>query len=240
LLPDFLIIGTQRGGTTSLYNYLAAHPRVAPATRKEVHYFTLFCDRGVDWYASNFPRSRGIRKRMTGEATPYYLFHPEVPGRVRDVCPDAKLIALLRNPVARAFSHYRHERRLGEETLSFEEAIAAEDGRLSGDPFIDGSHQHYSYLARGRYAEQLRNWWKTFPREQMLVLKSEDLFADPETSYGRTLDFLGLARHRLRSYERYNVGEVEGMGSEVRARLSEYFRPYNEELYELIGGDMGW
>lgn len=241
MLPDFLIIGTQRGGTTSLYNYLAEHPKVAPAAVKEVHYFTLFHDRGDEWYESNFPRSRGLRKRITGEATPYYLFHPDVPERAHRLCPDAKLIALLRDPVARAFSHYQHERRLGEEPLSFAEAIAKEDERLSGDPFVDGSHQHFSYAARGRYAEQLRRWWSRFPRERLLILRSEDLFTDPGAVYAQTLEFLGLPNHRPRRFEVFNAGaELDEIEPYVRHELTAYFRPHNTELYELIDRDMGW
>lgn len=241
MLPDFLIIGTQRGGTTSLYNYLVHHPKVAPAATKEVHYFTLFYDRGEEWYESNFPRSRGWRKRVTGEATPYYLFHPDAPERAGRLVPSARLIALLRDPVARAFSHYRHERRLGEESLSFEDAVAREPERLSGDPFADGSHQHFSYVARGRYAEQLRNWWQHFPREQLLILRAEDLYAQPDSVYAEVVSFLGLPGHRLRSYDVFNAGaELEGIPEDAKRSLYEYFRPYNAELYELIGRDMGW
>jgi hypothetical protein len=241
VLPDFLIIGAQRAGTTSLYNYLARHPKVAPAATNEVHYFTLFYDRGDDWYESNFPRSRGWRKRITGEATPYYLFHPDAPERARRLVPDATLIALLRDPVARAFSHYRHERRLGEESLTFDDAIAREAERLSGDPFVDGSHQHFSYVARGRYAEQIRNWWSHYPRERLLILRAEDLFKDPQTVYAAVLGSLGLPAHRLRSYEVFNAGaELDEMPAETKRYLYDYFRPHNAELYELIGRDMGW
>ncbi len=241
MLPDFLIIGTQRGGTTSLYSYLARHPKVAPASVKEVHYFSFFYERGSSWYESNFPRSRGLRGRISGESSPYYLFHPHVPERVLAVCPDVKLIALLREPVARAYSHYRHECRLGEESLSFEDAIAKENERFAGDPFLDGSHQHFSYAARGRYAEQLENWYQHFPREQMLILRSEDLFNDPERVCAETLGFLGLRPHRLSAYERYNAGaELAGIKPGLRRELTEYFRPHNERLYTLVDRDMGW
>lgn len=241
MLPDFLVIGTQRGGTTSLYNYLVRHPKVAAAATKEVHYFSLFYERGDEWYESNFPRSRGWRKRITGEATPYYLFHPEAPDRAQRLVPGAKLIALLRDPVARAFSHYKHERRLGEESLSFEDALAQEDERLSGDPFVDGSHQHFSYFARGRYAEQLRNWWRVYPRDRLIILRSEDLFADPQHVYEDVLSFLELPPHRLRSFDVFNAGaELEQIADETKRRLYDAFRPHNAELYELIGRDMGW
>ena len=249
MLPDFIIIGTQRGGTTSLYNYLAAHPRIAPARVKEVHYFSVNYDKGVDWYRSQFPRTRGLRRRITGEASPYYIFHPHSPKRVKELLPNAKIIALLREPVARAFSHYRHEVRLGEEPLSFEEAIAREDQRIGPDverlvtdPMYEGhAHRHYSYVARGRYVEQLIHWSRYFPVHEMLVLRSEDLFTDPARVYAATVRYLGLPRHDLGTYERYNAaGELEGLTPHLRATLSEYFRPFNEQLYSFLGRDLGW
>ena len=249
MLPDFIIIGTQRGGTTSLYTYLTAHPKIAPARVKEVHYFSVNYEKGLDWYRSNFPRTRGLRRRITGEASPYYIFHPHSPGRVKELLPDVKLIALLRDPVARAFSHYRHEVGLGEEPLSFEEAVAREDQRIApdvermtADPSYEGhAHRHYSYVARGRYVEQLRNWTRSFPLEQMLVLRSEDLFDEPSRVYAQTVRFLELPEHDLGSYERYNAArELEGLTPHLRTTLAEYFRPFNERLYEMLGRNLGW
>lgn len=249
MLPDFIIIGTQRGGTTSLYNYLSEHPKIAPARVKEVHYFSVNYDKGVDWYERHFPRTRGLRRRLTGEASPYYIFHPHSPARVKELVPHVKIIALLREPVARAFSHYRHEVRMGEEPLSFEEAVAREDQRiapdverLAQDPLYEGhAHRNYSYVARGRYVEQLRGWTRFFPLERMLVLRSEDLFSDPATVYAQTVRYLELPAHDLGSYERYNAaGELEGLTPHLRSTLSEYFRPFNEQLYALLGRDLRW
>jgi hypothetical protein len=249
LLPDFIIIGAQRAGTTSLYNYVTQHPKVAPARVKEVHYFSVNYQLGRAWYEHHFPRTRGLRRRITGEASPYYIFHPHSPSRVRELCPDVKLIALLREPVARAFSHYRHEVGLGEEPLSFEQAVAREDQRiapdverLATDPLYEAhAHRHYSYIARGRYVEQLRNWTTQFPLEQILVLRSEDLFEDPRSVYGQTVRFLDLPEHDLESYQRYNAAaEIEGMTPHLRQTLAEYFRPFNEQLYDFVGRDFGW
>lgn len=249
MLPDFLIIGTQRGGTTSLYSYLSRHPRIAPARVKEVHYFSVNYDKGLEWYEGRFPRTRGLRRRITGEASPYYIFHPRSPGRVKDLLPDVKLIALLRDPVARAFSHYRHEVGLGEEPLSFEEAVAREDQRIApdvermaADPSYEGyAHRHHSYIARGRYVEQLRNWTKHFPLEQILVLRSEDLFAEPARIYAETVRFLGLREHDLGTYERYNAArDLEGLTPHLRTTLGDYFRPFNDQLAAFVGRDFGW
>ncbi len=148
--PRFLIIGAQRSGTTSRYEYRLVHPRVAPAARKEIHCFDLRFDKGMDWYRAQFPDCAG--GLVTGEASPYYVFHPHVPERVRRHLPDVKLITLLRNPVDRAYSHYQHEVRLEREPLSFEEATEREGERLDGEldrmledeSYYSLRHQHYS------------------------------------------------------------------------------------------------
>ena len=140
-MPDFLIIGTQRGGTTSLYNYLLARPQIAAATRKEVHFFDNNFHRGIPWYRAHFPSliqgdmAETIRGQrfITGEASPYYLFHPHAPARAALVVPKAKLIVLLRNPVDRAYSHYCRMVKKGRETLSFEDALAQEEIRTRGE-----------------------------------------------------------------------------------------------------------
>ena len=143
LLPDFLIIGTQRGGTTSLYNYLVEHPGIGAASIKEVHFFdTPHFKQGLAWYRGHFPSAfqryyveRSLKHGfVTGEASPYYLFHPHAPKRVAGLMPQMKLIVMLRNPVDRAYSHYHHEVAGGHEKLAtFEEAIACEDERLAGE-----------------------------------------------------------------------------------------------------------
>ena len=142
MMPDFIIIGTQKGGTTSLYRYLIDHPNIAPIYIKEPHYFDIHFHKGIGWYRSHFPTAvekyyaRHVEKHdlITGEASPYYLFHPRAPQRVAKTLPKAKLIILLRNPVDRAYSQYQHQlRQPGVEPLSFEEAIAYEEKRLAGE-----------------------------------------------------------------------------------------------------------
>src|SRR4051794_20653441 len=141
VMPTFLIIGGQRCGSTSLFSYLARHPAVGRSRGKEVHFFTLEYERGLAWYRSHFPTRLTVastRRRLgvdmiAGEATPYYLFHPLAPYRVQAVLPEARLIAVLRDPVDRAYSHYQHEVALGVETLGFAEAVEAESDRLDGE-----------------------------------------------------------------------------------------------------------
>jgi hypothetical protein len=183
-----------------------------------------------------------------GEASPSYLFHPLAPERVAELVPEAKLIALVRNPVDRAFSHYQHEVALGREPLSFEDALDAEDERLRGeeermraDPaYFSHAWWNYTYRARGRYAEQLERWLAVFPRDRLLVVPSEDLLLAPEGTHARVLDFLGVERHRLDSYPRVFEREYDPMKPETRSRLAEEFAEPNRRLYELLGRDLGW
>ncbi len=261
LMPDFMIIGTQKGGTTSLYNYLVEHPSIAPIYVKEPHFFDIYFHKGSIWYRSHFPTSikkyykEHVQKLdfVTGEASPYYMFHPLAAERVAKTLPHVKLILVLRNPVDRAYSQYQHQlRQPGVEPLSFEEAIDREEERLAGEEkkLIENptcasfNHRHYSYLARGRYVEQIPAWLKLFPKEQFLILKSEELFSDSTEVLKQTCEFLGVPPARLKEqkdeYRQFNKASYSKMLPETRARLLEYFQPYNARLYELLGRDFGW
>lgn len=246
-LPTFLIIGAQKGGTTSLHAYLCEHPRVAPPVTKEVHFFDHELRRGLGWYRAHFKRGSepGV---LSGEATPYYLFHPLVPARVAGVLPDCKLIVVLRNPIDRAFSHHNHERALGFERLGFEPAIEAESERLAGeeerilaDPaYRSFAHQHHSYLSRGRYAEQLERWLACFDRDQMLVLSAEELFAEPGGVVHDAQEFLGLEARMPTDLAAKNARAYAPIHAATRAALRDEFAPHNRRLYELLGRDFGW
>jgi hypothetical protein len=249
-LPSALIIGAQRSGTTSLFNYLVRHPDVLPPLGKEIHYFDLHYARGIKWYRGRFPYGYRLRRgALTLDASPYYLMHPQAPGRAARLLPEAKLVALLRNPVDRAFSHYQHEVRGGRETLSFGEAIeqeperlAREEERLRADPgYYSFNHHRYSYTRRGQYVEQLRRWVEHFPRSRLLVLQSERLFRDPAAAIGAVQEFLGLRPHRGDSYEPFFQGEYDReIPLELKRRLVTYFEPYNRELFQWLGEEFDW
>ena len=186
---------------------------------------------------------------VCGEASPYYLFHPLVPERARELVPDARLIVLLRDPVARALSHYHHERALGMEPLSFEDALDAEAERLDGEErrivqfpgYVSVSHQHHSYVARGHYADQLERWLGVFPRDRMLILVSEDFFADTPGVVGEILEFLELPpMPTAASFRVPNARSYEGMEPGTRRLLAETFRDSNARLADLLGRDPGW
>ncbi len=254
-LPDFLIIGAAKSGTTSLYNYLIQHPCVMPCFRKEVHYFDRNFNKSERWYRSFFPvrgqHPAGCSRSVTGESSPYYLFHPLAAERVSRVVPQARFLVLLRDPADRAVSHYNHRLRAGQETLPIEEAFAAEEKRLQGEAerLGDGvtrfsfNHYYYSYLARGRYARQLETWFSLLPREQFLVIDSDDLFRNPDSVYRAALGHLGLAYTGPVHYEPYNSADKTAYATlpeSLRGRLSEAFAEDNERLFELIGKRFQW
>jgi hypothetical protein len=245
-LPDFLILGAQKAGTTALYAYLRWHPEITGPSFKEVSFFDRHYVRGERWYRAHLPASRS--GKIVGEASPSYLFHPLAPERVAQMLPSARLIVLLRNPVDRAFSHYQHEFALGREPLSFEDAIDREDERMRGEvehmlndaSYFSEAWWNYTYLARGRYAEQLERWFTTFPREQLLVLLTDELASDPAGTYRRVLEFLGVDARELPSYPRIFEREYEQMSPATRARLERHFEEPNRRLASLLNRQLPW
>ena len=259
MLPSFIIIGAQRCGTTSLFNYIIQHPSVKKPLYKEIHFFDNYYgayNLGFSWYRGHFPfnifshlKTNTQNPRfITGEATPYYMFHPLCPLRIKEALPDVKLIAILRNPVERAYSHYQHSVREGYETMSFKEALEKETARLKSErekilsipDYYSFNHNRYSYLSRGIYINQLQNWRKYFPKEQILILRSEDLFYDLSNVYNRLLEFIGLSQYALKRQINYNVGDYPPMAPSLKARLVEFFKPHNKKLYEYLAWDLEW
>jgi hypothetical protein len=260
--PEFVIIGAKRCGTTSLYRYLGEHPQVAPmfpsarymplmrSDQKGVHYFDSNHARGARWYRSFF-RTAWARKRagqIAGEASPYYLFHPRVASLAAAEIPGARLIVLLRDPVERTYSHWSEQRRNGVETLSFEDALAAEPERLAGelerllaDPeAVSFPYEQQSYALQSEYASSIERWLRYYPVTQMLVLRSEDLYAEPQTTYDRVTKFLGLDAHTLRAPEPWNAAPRSALAAETRAALVARFAPSEARLRELVDANLRW
>lgn len=245
-LPGFLVIGAQKAGTTALYAYLRWHPEITGPSWKEVSFFDRHWWRGEAWYRGQFPlRPSG---RLVGEASPSYLFHPLAPERARALVPEAKLVALLRDPVERAYSQYQHEVALGREPLSFEDALDAEEERTRGEVERLVADPHYfsrawwdhTYAARGLYAEQLERWLAVYPREQLLVLTTDELGERTAKTYAAVLSFLGAAPHALEEYPRVFDRDYAPMRPETRAALAERFAEPNRRLETLLGRTLGW
>ena len=256
VLPDFLIIGAARSGTTSLYQYLTEHPSIIPGVGKEIYFFDKKFKKGINWYKSFFPtkfsmaiiKNKQKTKCITGEATPRYLHYPHAPKRIFEFLPKIKLIVLLRNPIDRAYSHYQMEVSSGNEELSFEESIEKEGERTKGimekmqdnENFYSVYFYRKSYLTRGLYYEQLKRWFKFFPRENFLILKSEDLYSNPSKIYQKSLDFLELPKHELTSFKAHRMRKYSTIKPKTREKLIDYFKPNNEKLYQLLGRDFNW
>jgi hypothetical protein len=258
LLPEFLIIGSVKAGTTSLYGWLSEHPYIAPASTKEVHYFDYNHYRGLDWYRQHFPRNsaRGEfaaehgRPFITGEASPSYISHFWVPERIARVMPDVKLIVALRDPVDRAYSQFQMSRREEEEPYeSFDRALDVEDERLDPERARMWANPRYnswpigcwSYMMRSRYAEQIERWFERFGRDQFHFLTLDELSTDPEGTLGAVHEFLQLPAFIPDELPHLHAApSYDSLERQTRERLQEYFRPHNQRLYELIGRDLGW
>ncbi|HWC31681.1 MAG TPA: sulfotransferase [Actinomycetota bacterium] len=186
-LPTFLVVGAQKSGTTSLVHYLGAHPDVF-ALPDEVHFFDRNFERGTDWYREHF-RAAG-RERHVGESTPEYMYAQEAPRRIADTLGDVRLLAILRDPVDRAYSAYWHNRTRGHEQLAFEEALDAEQCRLaSGDESVA---MRFAYVDRGRYAAQLRRVREALPEAPLSVTLFERLRDERVETVRSLYRFLGV------------------------------------------------
>jgi len=254
VLPDFILIGTMKAGTSSLFSYLSQHPELVPSCTKEIHFFDGGLkpeidsfEKGQAWYRSHFPAQDKVDTGSRAfEASPLYIFNPLVPKRIFELIPGVKLIALLRNPTERAISHYFHEKRKGRENLSIDEALREEEERLKhvirvGDYksriFID-----YSYKSRGLYGEQIQRYMNYFPWKNILTISSEELFSEPDHVLRRVFEFVGVdAGCKIENLSPRNVASNRSeVDPHVYEYLDNYFRPHNQMLYELVGKSFGW
>jgi O-antigen/teichoic acid export membrane protein len=246
--PDALIIGTKRGGTTSLAAYLYAHPDVIPPVPrrllpKGVRYLDEHPNRSPRWYRSHFATVlvRGpahAPRKIAAEATANYFFHADGAAMLSRAAPDARAVVILRDPVERAWSHWRAQTRRGVETLSFEDALAAEEERLATLPLA--ARANIAYAGQGRYADLLPAWQEAFG-DRLLVLLSEEMFADPAGTYARMLAFIGLAPFELDRYDAWNQRPAaSGMRPETRAMLENTFADSDARLPAMLGRAVPW
>ncbi|CBN55541.1 MULTISPECIES: tetratricopeptide repeat-containing sulfotransferase family protein [Kamptonema] len=238
--PDFIIIGSQRCGTTSLYSYLTQHPQILSPIKKEVDFWSWHFNRGIDWYLSHFPPLPQGQHFLTGEASPSYLDYRDAGQRLFNTFPKVKLIVLLRNPVDRAISQYYRWVSLNWENRSFEEAIADEVERLENNPDYIIGEEPGNYLARGMYVEFIKKWLELFPREQLLILRSEDFYEHTAVVMKQVLEFVGLPEYYISEYANYNPGFYPSVSESMRSWLSNYFCPYNQQLEDFLGIKFNW
>ena len=236
----FLIIGVGKGGTTSLYSYITKHPQILPAIKKEIHFWSFNFHRGIDWYRAHFPPISESTKFLTGEASTTYFDAEYAACRIFHFFPKIKLILILRNPVDRAVSHYYHQVRLNKEFRSCEVAINSQLEKLSKI-----SHPYYwnyagDYIASGIYVEFIKKWLAIFPREQLLILKSEEFYSDSAITMKQVFNFLGLLDYHIPDYPKLNAGSYSSISESLRQKLSDYFQLHNQRLEEYLGMKFNW
>ena len=248
-LPDFFLLGEMKCATSSFFNALSKHPQIASPLRKEVHYFTKGYHLGSNWYRSHFPlkfrrNNDGHRSLLTGEATPDYFYFPPAARRIKELVPKARFIILLRNPVERAVSHYHHEVRMGRETLSFEDAVDAEDVRIEearGTTAEDETRLHASYVDRAGMRQACSAGMTISTRVAFLVLNSSDFEKDSRRELNAAADFLEIAPFGENIEDsRRNAGIYSKPSSPVIDRLNERFAAENSKLCALLGRDFHW
>lgn len=247
-LPGAVIVGVAKAGTTQLYAYLLRHPCCFGGTEKEINYFSRYYDRSLKWYRAQFPLARTVAavKGITMEASPSYLPTVAALERMRALLPAAKLIVIMRDPVARAFSQYQHNKQRHREPHSFEhivhEAIAQPPpiGNLH-EPLPPMPDTASKYIWQGYYASQIAGLWQVYPREQVFLLDAADLFEEINGTCQRVFDFLGLERYNVQPDKIYNRGYYrESIDPETAALLREHYRSHDEWLVKLTGQSFRW
>jgi hypothetical protein len=253
VLPQCFVIGVVRSGTTSLYHYLSQHPSIAPAAYDELGYFDDNYHLGVNWYKSLFPtkftKNRIIKKHgkfLTYDVTPFYIYNPLVAKRIFESFPKAKIISNLRNPIDRAYSNYNDAVEMGDIKIPFEEVvqIAMDEidknkSKLNNEAYIVDTY-YENILARGFYADQLKIWFKKFQKNQLLMVPSEDLAQKTDQILTKIFEFLDLPYFKIKDLTKQNKREYPPMKAETRKLLIEFYRPYNEKLYNLISQHFDW
>lgn len=260
-MPDFLIIGTKRGGTTTLFKYLRRHPHVMSMwpeveNAKKTFFFDQNWHRGIPWYRAHFPTQRSrdaLSARVggpvvVGESAPNYMFHPAVIDRVRATLPQVKIIVLLRNPVDRIWSHYNERVANGTEPLPFRDALDAEESRLAGlDEMLrttpgaySETHDFSSYKARGRYLEHLEPWIDHYYPDRLHVVRSEDMYSDPAATLTGVHRFLGIPEIAPPEAHRFNYIPTSSLDPDLRRELADYYAPHVAALEARLGRTFDW
>ena len=255
VLPDFIIIGVGRGGTTSCFHYLSQHPSIIGSAYDEIGFFDENFHLGLNWYRSMFPTkflkkkiAKKFGKCLTYDVTPSYIRKPWVARRIKELFPEIKLIALLRNPVDKAYSHYHSSITRGLQKSSFEEIIE-EDVKTfqkfeNTNSMIDDkyfrTYIEKSHLGRGFYAQQLKIWFELFDRKQILILTSEELSTDTNKTMNKIFQFLDLSDYEISDTAKRSTGNYTNMKMDTRKKLISFFSKYNQDLFKLLNQEFDW
>lgn len=238
-LPDFFVLGAQKAGTTSLFNYLCLHPKVIGSVPKEIFYFCSHSEKNERWYRRHFPKLKAMRSKgwICGEATPISLYFPQAAQRAAALVPDAKCIAILRAPAARAVSHYYHRFRTGRESRPIDEVFSLEQiSKWEAGTLSEFDRKYFDW---SDYATGLKHWLAQYPREQILVLEAERMFSDPQWTVDQVCDFLAIDPFTLPTTQAFNTGTSKAAKPKTFKALQDAFNRQNSELQHL-GFELSW
>ena len=256
ILPDFLVIGVGRGGTTSCFHYLSQHPSIIGSAYDDIGFFDQNFHLGLNWYRSMFPTkflkkkiAKKFGKCLTYDVTPAYIRKPWAARRIKELFPEIKLIALLRNPVDKAYSHYNSKMQVeGDTKTTFEEMIE-EDIKMiekfeNTNSIIDDEYfRNYiekSPLGRGLYAQQLKIWFELFDPKQLLILTSEELSTETNKTMNKIFQFLDLPDYEIPDTAKRSTGNYTNMKMDTRKKLISFFSKYNQDLFKLLNQEFDW
>ena len=247
VLPDFIISGTVRSGTTSLYYNICEHPSVLPADYDEIGFFDSNYHLGINWYRSMFPTEKEMERvkketnfAITGEDTPFYFWKKEAAERILKDIPNSKIIIIFRNPVDRAYSNYQLGIRKKTETLSFEDAIDEEMNFLEKHSFRESVDRRRSYLSKGFYENQIKIWFNVFPREKIHIISTEDIQKNPEKTLLKIFQFLVIPNYTLKNPQKQKSSEYKKMDEKTRKILLDFYKPHNEKFFQIIQERFDW
>jgi|SRR5690625_3322377 len=233
-LPNFLIIGGQKCGSTALFNYLSQHPQIITSTPKEIFYFTHHFSKDENWYRRHFPLKKTLRKEgaITGEGSTTYLTDPRVPAAAYKLLPNISLIAILREPAARAVSHYYHRVDRGRERRSIDTVFSAQTIQrwTDGNPL---DVEDREYFARGDYAAGLERWLMFYPRDQLLVLAAAQLWQTQKTTLDHVFKFLGVGECHIKITKSFNQTRNNRKMPKLMKDLQKSFRRQNKNLQKI-------
>ena len=256
ILPDFLVIGVGRGGTTSCFHYLSQHPSIIGSAYDDIGFFDQNFHLGLNWYRSMFPTkflkkkiAKKFGKCLTYDVTPAYIRKPWVARRIKELFPEIKLIALLRNPVDKAYSHYNSKMQVEGDTKTTFEEIVEEDIKTfqkfeNTNSIIDDkyfrNHIEKSPLGRGLYAQQLKIWFELFAPKQILILTSEELSTETNKTMNKIFQFLDLPDYEIPDTAKRSTGNYTNMKMDTRKKLISFFSKYNQDLFKLLNQEFDW
>jgi tetratricopeptide (TPR) repeat protein len=245
--PQFIVIGAEKCGTTSLYWYLRQHPKIFTSLEKELDFFDQEFGKGIDWYLAHFSQVPNDDTYSVGEVSPNYIYSLQAPQRIYELLPKVKLIVLLRNPIERTISRYFMIGRNTQKSLNIGEDLTLEINQLreaennNGDiDFNKLTRYTDRNVGNSLYYYHLKRWLSIFPREQLLAVKSEDFYEQPSATMTNIFDYLGLPNYPLDNYPKHNSGDYSPIDGEIRAKLGAFFNPHNQRLEDLLGLKFNW